>query len=41
MLRIEKCGMEIELEHQCVYSYKFRAAGNKEIAKNSNLLYAE
>ena len=29
MKKCEKCGIEIELEHQCMYSYEFCAAGNK------------
>ena len=36
MLRIEKRG--VELERQCMYSYKFCTV---EFAKNSNLLNAE
>ena len=28
---MEKCGVEIELECQCVYRYEFRAAGNEGI----------
>ena len=27
----KKCGVEIKLYHQCVYSYKFHAARNKGI----------
>ena len=29
---MENCGIEIELKHQCMYSYEFCAAGNKAIS---------
>ena len=32
MEKCEKSGVEIELEHQCMYSYEFSTAGNKEIS---------
>ena len=38
MEKSEKCSVEIELEYQCKYSYKFHTVGNKNPHFDKNIV---